>query len=306
MPVFTRWGPDSLRNRDRSHSFGGQPSVSKEHSQTNGVRRPSWRKLSSRARSILSIHLNLPNPVYQQQPQQQQRSKRNNLNRPARPTSDVSFVSSQTGAMLLRRMSEAPTLAGQAQRRLYTRTHLGTITERQLPPLPSAITSSGDIKGTSQKAPLMGNPISRATRNDVGCGGRGHGRSHSGSEVEVGLPMRVLALERATWDRERFNGGGEDGDARRAWEAMKRRVLYIEEHGSLPEDEEDDDNDDKDVMQHDAERASRERRARRRKYWAEKTIKGKAREDVAAAKKKRRYGGCWTCEDGVLMRLVSP
>ena len=152
----------------------------------------------------------------------------------------------------------------------------------------------------------MGNPISRATRNDVG----GVSRSRSRSEV-MDLPMRVLALERATWDRERFIGGGEDADgARRAWEAMKRRVLYVEEHGSLPEDDNEDDEvvevDDKDdAKQHDPERASRERRARRRKCWAEKAIMRKAREDVAAAKRKRRYGGCWTCEDGVLTRLVS-
>jgi len=103
--------------------------------------------------------------------------------------------------------------------------------------------------------------------------------------------------------KKRRGPGGEKGkavlesrneaDARRAWEATKRRVIHLEEFGELPDDVE-------------AERASRERRAWRRKGWAEETIQGKAREDAslgADKKKRRRQGGCWMRENGVFVRL---
>ncbi|KAI0290970.1 hypothetical protein BC826DRAFT_1024098 [Russula brevipes] len=91
----------------------------------------------------------------------------------------------------------------------------------------------------------------------------------------------------------------DEADARRAWEATKSRVMYIEEHGALPEDTED------------AERASRERRARRRIGWAEDTMRRQTRvkEDtsssVRTAKKRRRNGGCWISENGVFVRLCA-
>ena len=91
---------------------------------------------------------------------------------------------------------------------------------------------------------------------------------------------------------------GEEVDA---WEDMKRRVMQIEEFGALSLDA-------AAAGAGDAERASREFRARRRRSWAEKTIRGHARDDSSrrtATKKRRRHAGCWVREDGVFMRLVS-
>ncbi|KAH9959465.1 hypothetical protein BC827DRAFT_1268814 [Russula dissimulans] len=89
-------------------------------------------------------------------------------------------------------------------------------------------------------------------------------------------------------------GSWNEADARRAWEATKRRVIYIEEFGELPDDAEK------------AERASSERRARRRKGWVEETIGGKAQEDASlrADKTRRRQGGWWIRENGVFVRLT--
>lgn len=90
----------------------------------------------------------------------------------------------------------------------------------------------------------------------------------------------------------------EETDAKRAWEDTKRRVMHIEEFGAMPLDG---------AGAGDAERASREFRIRRRRSWAEKTVRGHAREDASrrsAAKKRRRHAGCWVREDGVFMRLV--
>lgn len=94
----------------------------------------------------------------------------------------------------------------------------------------------------------------------------------------------------------------EEADARRAWEDTKRRVMHIEEFGTLPLDG---------AGAGDAERTSREFRARRRRSWAEKALRGPGghtREEPsrrAAAKKRRRHGGCWVREDGVFMRLYA-
>ena len=127
-------------------------------------------------------------------------------------------------------------------------------------------------------------------------------------------------------------------DAREAWEAMKRRVLHIEEHGALPDDWEDDDEAAAWGVYRDAEAelASREQRARRRKGWAQEALmhchgagqqhrrrrpssKKKATTTPSTssttktgtgttakkAKKGRRHGGCWVREkDGVFVRLV--
>lgn len=107
---------------------------------------------------------------------------------------------------------------------------------------------------------------------------------------------------------ERFAAGvcWEDADARRAWEAMKRRVMHVEEYGALPPE---------DVGEavgavdhHRAEPASREYRARRRRCWAEEAIRGQARDEPsrrAAMKKRRRHAGCWIRENDVFVRLVS-
>jgi len=151
--------------------------------------------------------------------------------------------------------------------------------------------------------------------------------------------IQMVALE----EREKRISAGprwDEEDARRAWEAMKRRVMYIEEHGALPDDSE-----------HDAptwnyrdavERALRESRARWRKGWAEEAMRRsqagqhlgqgrQAREEdekdanpkreeedeededeemgdltTTMTKKGRRHAGCWIREnDGVFVRLVS-
>jgi hypothetical protein len=108
----------------------------------------------------------------------------------------------------------------------------------------------------------------------------------------------------------------EEADAnRRVWEAMKKRVMHIEEYGALPP-EGDDAGDAGDAdsaidpwMDYiEAERATRERRARRRRRWAEKALpgQGQAREETSrrAVKKRRRHAGCWIGENGVFARLV--
>ena len=105
------------------------------------------------------------------------------------------------------------------------------------------------------------------------------------------------------WNRSAGAWPGEEADARRAWEEMKRRVMHIEEFGALPPDEAGDAN----AMDHDAERASSEFRARLRRSWAEETIRGHAPEKASrrvTAKKRRRHAGCWVREDGVYLRLV--
>ena len=105
------------------------------------------------------------------------------------------------------------------------------------------------------------------------------------------------------WNRSAGAWPGEEADARRAWEEMKRRVMHIEEFGALPPD----DAGDADAMNHDAERASSEFRARLRRSWAEETIRGHSPEKASrrvTAKKRRRHAGCWVREDGVYLRLV--
>jgi hypothetical protein len=285
MPVLTLWGV-APRNRSSDQSFGCHSGMSKMPSQTTGVRRPSWRKLSSGARSILCLHAS--NHGYQEQCSSDNRDVLH-----TQLLSDVSFASSQSGGETLLCSTSGSAALIQTQKKLHTRNRVGTIAK--LPP----VTPPRDIKEIHQ--PLMG-PISR--------GGNDGGRGNS-SGPEVGSPIRIQALERATWDRERSFGSREGADGRGAWEAMKRRILYIEEHGSLPDD--DGGGGSADVTRDDAERILREHRARRRKGWAEESIKSirrKARKDdatktAAAVKKRRRNGGCWTCENGVLMRLVS-
>jgi hypothetical protein len=121
-------------------------------------------------------------------------------------------------------------------------------------------------------------------------------------------------------------------DARRAWEAMKRRVLHIEEHGAPPDDWEDDDAVAWGIYRDaEAELVSREQRARQRKGWAQEALMhpppragqqartrgASSKKDpkaittttttrtAAKAKKGRRLGGCWIREkDGVFVRLV--
>ena len=117
-------------------------------------------------------------------------------------------------------------------------------------------------------------------------------------------------------------------DAQRAWEAMKRRVLHIEEHGALPDDWEDDEAAAWGIYRDaEAELASRQQRARQRKSWAQEALthchagqqssprRASSKKDpktitttttAAKAKKGRRHGGCWIREkDGVFVRLVS-
>jgi hypothetical protein len=129
------------------------------------------------------------------------------------------------------------------------------------------------------------------------------------------------SLEKAFDDKSTVCGGvGEDEDedentqtawedtqaaweGRRAWEDMKRRVMYIEEFGAAQQQQP------LDGAPGDAERASREFRARRRRNWAEEAIRGSAARDEvkrrASAKRRRRHAGYWVRQDGVLVRLVS-
>jgi hypothetical protein len=91
-------------------------------------------------------------------------------------------------------------------------------------------------------------------------------------------------------------GGAEDEKGADAWEALKRRVLYAEEHGSAPVDM---------GSGHDAERALRELRARLRLGWAEEEMRMRAQEErTRSTKKRRRDAGCWIRENGVLLRCT--
>ena len=284
MSVLILCSVPSARKRSRKHSVGGDgPSSSNMPSQTAGVRKP-WCMLSSGARSFLCLRA-----TNHKHKEQRSSNDHRDVLPHTRRASDVSFFTSpQSEEALLRRTSTA---SSKTRQKPYTGNHrpMGTKSEHCLPAPAAAATATSGIN--IKEAPLMGTPLR------VGNGGDGS---------EVGAPIRIRARARvfedwARWDRERSFGKGEeaDADARRAWEAMKRRVLYIEEHGSLPED------DDEDVMRDGAERASREGRARRRKGWAEEALRGKTHEDAREAKKRRRNAGCWTCEDGILMRLVS-
>ena len=101
----------------------------------------------------------------------------------------------------------------------------------------------------------------------------------------------------------------EETDAKRAWEAMKRRVMLVEEYGALPLDDSDAGEADM-LLDHGAERASRECRAWRRRCWAEEAMRGHAgqvREESSrrsSTKKRRRHAGCWIRENDVFVRLV--
>ena len=100
---------------------------------------------------------------------------------------------------------------------------------------------------------------------------------------------------------------GKETDAKRAWEAMKRRVMLVEEYGALPPGDSDAGEADA-QMDHGAERASSECRAWRRRCWAEEAMRGQARDEAswrASTKKRRRYAGCWVRENDVFVRLVS-
>lgn len=95
-------------------------------------------------------------------------------------------------------------------------------------------------------------------------------------------------------------GGPENekgADARRAaWEALKRHVLYAEEHGGPPLDM---------GGGHDAERALRELRAQLRQGWAEEAVRTRVREEhMRSTKKRRRGAGWWIRENGVLLRCT--
>jgi hypothetical protein len=64
------------------------------------------------------------------------------------------------------------------------------------------------------------------------------------AEVEVaGWRWEGVAEREKGFSIGRSGQAKEDADARRAWEAMKRRVMYIEEHGALPDDLEEEDGD---------------------------------------------------------------
>lgn len=140
-----------------------------------------------------------------------------------------------------------------------------------------------------------------------------------GSAASLGMPLgiEVDSKEKATAnskkEKESSAGAWEDADARRAaWEAMKRRVMHIEECGALPPDDDDDDDvpdapDAAAAVNRNAGRTSREYRARRRRFWAEEAMRGQAGEEAsrrAVSKKRRRHAGWWIRENEVFARLV--
>ena len=92
---------------------------------------------------------------------------------------------------------------------------------------------------------------------------------------------------------QREQGGARNEKGADAWEAVKRRVLYAEEHGNDPPLDMGDG--------HDAERALRELRARIRQGWAEEVMR---HERKRSTKKRRRDAGCWIRENGVLLRCT--
>jgi hypothetical protein len=78
-----------------------------------------------------------------------------------------------------------------------------------------------------------------------------------------------------------------------AWESLKRRVLYLEEHGGSS------------LEMNKAERALRELRAQLRRGWAEEVMRTKEREEsTRSTKKRRRDAGWWTYENGDLLRCT--
>ena len=147
-----------------------------------------------------------------------------------------------------------------------------------------------------------------AASSTQGCG--------SGRATPLGVKARP---EQATNDDPKGQAGaqggekkegsaaGEETDAKRAWEAMKRRVMLVEEYGALPSEDADAGEADA-QMDHGGERALSEYRAWRRRCWVEEAMRGQAREEASwrvSTKKRQRYAGCWIRENDVFVRLVS-
>lgn len=170
-----------------------------------------------------------------------------------------------------------------------------------------AILQIGDAsQGCRSGGPNLGTPLGGSEARSEGAtngdddddddGSKRRRRGPAGArEAGVGKEMERFAAG-ACW---------EDVDARRAWEAMKRRVMHVEEYGALPPE---DVGEAVAAVDHGVEPALREYRARRRRCWAEEAIRGQVRDEPsrrAAMKKRRRHAGCWIRENDVFVRLVS-
>jgi len=120
-----------------------------------------------------------------------------------------------------------------------------------------------------------------------------------GAEEE---PGRSQAVEKLSSPLQGGKGRPENEEEKSdaAWEALKKRVLYAEEHGRSPLDV---------SRGNDADRALRELRAQLRRGWAEEMVRMRelAREPegrMQSTKKQRRNAGWWICENGDLLRCT--
>ena len=110
-------------------------------------------------------------------------------------------------------------------------------------------------------------------------------------EDEPGVTQAAEKLSSSLRGEERWPESQEESDP--AWEALKRRVLYLEEHGSSR------------LEMSEAEQALRELRAQLRRGWAEEKMRMRAREEsTRSTKKRRRNAGWWACENGDLLRCT--
>ena len=115
--------------------------------------------------------------------------------------------------------------------------------------------------------------------------------SASPREDETGGAQASGKLSSSLRGEERWPENQKESDP--AWEALKRRVLYLEEHDGSP------------LEMGEAERALRELRAQLRRGWAEEKMRMRAREEsTRSTKKRRRNAGWWACENGDLLRCT--
>jgi len=122
--------------------------------------------------------------------------------------------------------------------------------------------------------------------------------AHSGEQESCGAVTAETRPPSYLREEEERRESEEGAQPRRAaWEALKRRVLYAEEHEEhgVPS---------LDMgTAHAAERALRELRAQLRRGWAEEIMRLRVQEEsTRSAKKRRRNAGWWTSENGMLLR----
>ncbi|KAI9507140.1 hypothetical protein F5148DRAFT_152434 [Russula earlei] len=312
----------TTRQISKGHSVGGFSSVSNVPPQ-NASLRIKLCKLGSGARSILRI--SAANRTYKDH-----RAGGSSDILHKRALSDESWVSPQGGVTPLNKTpskvqqvrvtNDGRGDAKQAAMKLWSTDH-SSLSEADTPGAWEF--KEGAVRWHGQASPLCDHPVfldskgrTEWAENEVTTGESAQGYralidamfqiGDRGGTPNLGMPVADTLAEAGTnrqaqegrRKKERPVGGSRDeADARRAWEATKRRIIYLEEFGAQPDDVED------------AELSSREHRARWRKGWAEEAmrVKGKAREDASlrAAKQRRRQAGWWIRENGAFVRLVS-